>query len=155
VTTVKSSSIVAGEIGGVPTKMIIDSGSTMSLIHQTTLSQLKGTFTKLETPHLHLVTASGDPFPITAHLLLPVVIGETSVLHNFVVIDSLVVPVILGVDFLQTHGVMLDFSTTPVKIDATKTPNVPLIQDASTTALYKAEQTKKDEMISNCSPTRY
>jgi len=115
----------------------------MSLIHQTTLSQLKGTFTKLETPHLHLVTASGDPLPITAHLLLPVVIGETSVLHNFVVVDSLVVPVILGVDFLQTHGVMLDFSTTPVKIDATKTPNVPLIQDASTAALYKAEQAEK------------
>jgi len=65
------------------------------------------------------------------------------VLHNFVVVDSLLVPVILGVDFLQIHRVMLDFSTTPVKIDATKTPNVPLIQDASTAALYKAEQREK------------
>jgi len=77
VTTVKSR--FAGEIGGVLTEIMLDSGSTISLIHHTTLSQMKVTFTKQETPCLHLVTASGDPLPITAHLLLPVVIGQTSV----------------------------------------------------------------------------
>ena len=90
----------------------MDSGSAVSLIHQDALSQihqdalspLNDTFTKLEIPTLHLVTASGDPLPIKAHQLLPVVIGEKSMLHNFVVVNSLVVPVILGVDFLQTHG---------------------------------------------------
>ena len=61
VATVKSSSIVVGTIGGVLTDMMLDSGSAVSLIHQDTLSQLKGTFTNLKIPTLHLVTASGDP----------------------------------------------------------------------------------------------
>ena len=123
--------------------MMLDSGSAVSLIHQTTLSQLEGTFTKLKTPTLHLVTASGDPLPVKAHLLLPVVIGEKNMLHNFVVVNSLVVPVILGVDFLQTHGVLLDFSTTPVKVGTTKMPDVPPNQEPATLAIYKAEQTEK------------
>ena len=81
---------------------MLDSGSAVSLIHQDTLSQLKGTFTYMEIPTLHLVTASGDPLHVKGHLLLSVVIGEKSMLHNFVVVNSLVVPVILGVSGLLT-----------------------------------------------------
>ena len=92
---------------------------------------------------MHLVTASGDLLPIKAHLLLPVVIGEKSMLLNFVVVNSLVVPVILGVDFLQTHGVLLDFSTTPVKFGTTNVPDVSSNQELCTVAIYKAEQTEK------------
>ena len=92
---------------------------------------------------MHLVTASGDPLPIKAHLLLPVVIAEKSMLHNFVVLNSLVVPVILGVDFLQTHGVLLDFSTTPVKFGTTNVPDVSSNQELCIVAIYKAEQTEK------------
>ena len=91
----------------------------------------------------NLVTTSGDPLPIKAHLLLPVVIGEKSMLHYFVVVNCLVVPVILGVDFLQTHGVLLDFSTTPVKFGTTNVPDVSSNQELSTVAIYKAEQTEK------------
>ena len=86
---------------------MLDSGSVVSLIQQATLSQLQSTLPKLQTPQLHLVTASGNPLPIIAHLLLPVIIGEDSMSHNFVVVHSLVVPVILGMDFLQTCGLML------------------------------------------------
>ena len=125
VATVKFSSIIVGTIGGVVTEMMLDSGSAVSLIHQTTLSQLEGAFKKLDMPSLNLVTTSGDSLLIIAHLLLPVVIGENNMIHNFVVVSSLVVPVILGVDFLQTHGVQLDFSTTPVKIDTTKMLDTP------------------------------
>lgn len=92
---------------------------------------------------MHLVTASGDPLPIKAHLLLPVVIGEKSMLHNYVVVNSLVVPVILRVDFLQTHGVLLDFSTTPVKFGTTNVPDVSSNQELCKVAIYKAEQTEK------------
>ena len=53
--------------------MMLDFGSAVSLIHQSTLPQLQGTITKLAVPQLHLVTASGDPLPIMAHLQLPVV----------------------------------------------------------------------------------
>ena len=119
---------------------MLDSGSAMLLIHQTTLSQLEDTFTKLETPPSYLVTASGDPLPIKAHLLLPVVIGKKSMLHNFAVVIILVVPIILGV---QTHGVLLDFSTTPVKVGTTKMPDVPPNQEPATVAIYKVEQTEK------------
>ena len=107
------------------------------------LAQLNDTFTNLEIPTLYLVTTSGDPLPIKAHLLLPVVIGEKSMLHYFVVVNCLVVPVILGVDFLQTNGVLLDFSTTPVKFGTTNVPDVSSNQELSTVAIYKAEQTEK------------
>ena len=77
VVTVKSSSIITGKIGGVLTEMMLDFGSAVSLIHQSTLSQLQGTITKLVVPQLHLVTASGDPLPIMAHLQLPVELHVT------------------------------------------------------------------------------
>ena len=73
-----NSSIIPGTFGGVLTDMMLDSGSVVPLIHQDTLSQLKCTFTNLEIPTLHLVAASGDPLPVKAHLMLPVVIGEKS-----------------------------------------------------------------------------
>ena len=120
--------------------MMLDLESAVSLIHQDTLSQLNSTFTKLEIPALHLVTAPGDPLLIKAHLLLSLVIGEKSMLCSFMVVNSLVVPVILGVDFLQTHEVLL---TIPVKFKTTNVPDVFSNQDLSTVAFYKAEQTEK------------
>ena len=143
VATVKSSSIITGKIGGVLTEMMLDSGSAVSLIHQATLSQLHGTITRLAIPQLHLVTASGDPLPIMAHLQLPVILGEDCMSHNFVVVNSLVVPVILGVDFLHTHGLSLDFSTVPVKINPTKSPHGNTEQDPAAVAIYNAQHADK------------
>ena len=42
--------------------------------------------------------------------------GNLTVYHPLVVVQSLIVPVILGMDFLQQHGLTLDFTTTPVTI---------------------------------------
>ena len=123
--------------------MMLDSGSAVSLIHQATLSQLQGTITRLAIPQLHLVTASGDPLPIMAHLQLPVILGEDCMSHNFVVVNSLVVPVILGVDFLHTHGLSLDFSTVPVKINPTKSPHGNTEQDPAAIAIYNAQHADK------------
>lgn len=123
--------------------MMLDSGSAVSLIHQATMSQLQGAITRLAIPQLHLVTASGDPLPIIAHLQLPVILGEECVSHNFVVVNSLVVPVILGVDFLQTHGLMLDFSTVPVTVSPKQSTDVGTEQNLSTLAIYNAEHAEK------------
>ena len=46
-------------------------------------------------------------------------------------------------DFLQTHGVQLDFSTIPVNIDICKVSDVTAAPDATTMAIYKAEQADK------------
>ncbi len=96
--------------------MMVDSGSSVSIVRQELLDSFEGITKVRPAPQLQLVTASGEPLPNLDHIKAPVRIKHQSVLHNFVVVRSLVSPVILGTDFLQQHKLVLDFTTTPVTI---------------------------------------
>ena len=84
-------------------------------------------------PPLKLITASGEPLPISGCVRLPVKINQLQVIHNFIVVDRLVAPVILGLDFLQQHNLVPNFAFSPVMIQPFKddtepaetTPTVP------------------------------
>ena len=110
--------IIAGEIGGVGVEMMLDSGSTVSLIRQDIIKQLHPqSIAKLRgIPELQLITASGEPLQVVDHIEASIRLRKLEFKHRFVVVNKLITHVILGVDFLQCHGLVLDFNHVPVDI---------------------------------------
>ena len=117
VATIKSRLAVApGKLCDTVVEVMLDSGSSVSLVQQCILSRTRG-WTSTDTPKgLRLVTASGENLPIEDYVRARVKIGELDIAHDFVVVKSLVTHVILGVDFLHKNALMLDFTTNPVSI---------------------------------------
>ena len=105
-----------GKIAGVSTEIMLDSGSSVSLLRQEIVLGLKGITRRRPPQKLKLVTASGESLPIVDYVEATVVLGNTEMKHYFVVVKDLITPVILGVDFLQDKGLVLDFTTTPVTV---------------------------------------
>ena len=96
--------------------MMLDSGSSVSLIQKDVLSRAQDVGRIKATKPLRLVTASGDQLPILDHVSALVQVGELHVRHEFVVTESLVAPVILGVDFLHEDALLLDFTKAYVQV---------------------------------------
>ena len=129
VALVKSqATIVKGELGGKAVDVMLDSGSSVSLVQSSTLTGMKDVVGVQCARSLWLVTASGDQPSILRHIRTHVKLGEFNVMHDFVVVDSLVTPVILGIDFLQKNGLVLDFTCTPVMVRK-GLPNAAIVAD--------------------------
>ena len=90
-----------GKIAGVSTEIMLDSGSSVSLLRQEVVLGLKGITRRRPPQNLKLVTASGESLPIVDYVEASVVLGNTELKHYFVVVKDHITPVILGVDFLQ------------------------------------------------------
>ena len=105
-----------GIIGGVEAEVMLDSGSSVSLVRQEVLSQAPKMPSVASAEPIQLYTASGDPLRILDRVRAPVKIGDLELIHEFVVVENLVSPVILGVDFLHNNGLVLDFSSLPVTV---------------------------------------
>ena len=121
VATIKSRLAVApGKLCDAVVEIMLDSGSSVSLVQQCILSRTCG-WTSIDFPKgLQLVTASGENLPIEDYVRARVKIGELDIAHDFVVVKSLVAHVILGVDFLHKNALLLDFTTNPVSIRLTQ-----------------------------------
>ena len=131
---------IVGIIGGVGADVMLDSGSSVSLIQQEVLERAKGV-TKTKAKPLQLVTAAGNPLPILDHVRVAVKLGELEIMHNFVLVENLVSPVILGVDFLHENRLVLDFTTTPVCVHHSNTSSTQEnAADAEVLAVYDAAQ---------------
>ena len=142
VAAVKSqASIVSGQVGGKVTEIMLDSGSSVSLMTITVASMAKITRLDSFRTNIQLVTASGDRLPIVYFAEANVCIaGKCNVNHTFAVVDNLVSPVILGLDFLQANQISLDFASTPVKLDCKGPDNSQQGQLESDTILALAKQ---------------
>ena len=104
-----SATNTVGIIGGVQVEMMLESGSSISVIRSDILSQTN--ITRTQAPRqMQLRTASGAELPIVDHGWMQVTLGELNLWHDFAIVDSLVVPVILGVDFLQEKVSFLFYS---------------------------------------------
>ena len=113
VTVAATESRVAG------VEVMLDSGSSVSLVQQQVLSRAGGVEQIEGERHLHLVTASGAPLPILGHIRSSIQVGEIELVHPFVVVRELVAPVILGVDVLHDNGLVLDFTQSLVQVHCT------------------------------------
>ena len=160
----------SGQIGEVEVEIMLDSGSSISLVQHDVLHRAKDIQRIQPRQLLRLVTTSGEHLPIVEHIQAPVKLGELELMHEFVVVDSLVAPVILGVDFLQGNGLVLDFTQTPVMVrHATAKPTMPpsqacaqvmpIYQDerrmqASACAITALDQPGED-MVDDCAVPNY
>ena len=115
--------IVSGQLGNMCVEVMLDSGSSISLLWSFINSSYQ---IKPAAKGLKLVSAAGEPISVVGQDVAPIRVGKLQVDHHFVAAHSLVTPVILGMDFLQKHGMVLDFTTTPVTIHNTSYPaNLP------------------------------
>ena len=95
--------VIKGHSGAVLTNMMVNSGLSIFVVQAKLLNQSEGVSQLLTAPQLQLVTASGEPLKVLNHVRAAVVTGQLSVLHEFLVVNTLVAPVIHGIDFFQKH----------------------------------------------------
>ena len=106
-----------GSIGQHNLEIMMDSGSSISLLAQAYVEQMINIREK-PLPKVLLRTASGIPLPIVKYVTASVVIQnmQRMLQQDFFVVSDLIVPGILGLDFLQQHGLVLDFSNNVVQV---------------------------------------
>ena len=96
-----SAATIWGKIGDKKVEIMLDSGSSISLIQESIVTPFSDK-NKISPSGLQLTSASGDNIPILGCITLPLCIGELQTSHSLVVVKSLITPVILGLDFLQS-----------------------------------------------------
>ena len=149
VAAIKSSAtVLKGKLGGVEVELMLDSGSSVSLVQSNILQKARNV-TQVAARPIELVTASGDQLPILQHVKASVQLGELHVVHEFVVVKNLVAPVILGIDFLQGNGLTLDFTQNPVTVSNRPPPQG---TNPSVDTLAIAQVVPIFESYQNCAP---
>ena len=103
--------------------MMLDSGSSISLVQECVIPDLSGV-KQFGPKEPRIVSAAGETIPVMGHIHLPVKIGQLYVDHSFVVVHSLITPVILGIDFLRKHHLVLDFTSIPIGVKSRLTQEV-------------------------------
>ena len=84
--TKSKAATVWGELGGVKAEVMLDSGSSVSLVRKQMLSGIKDLeCVNSGARHLKLVTASGAELPVLGHTRSSIRIGEIELLHTFAV----------------------------------------------------------------------
>ena len=96
--------VTTGILRGVEVELMLDSGSSVSLVQCDIRSQARNVVPIEARRPLQLLTALGEQLPILEHVRAPVKLGELELLHESVVVENLVAPVILGVDFLHANA---------------------------------------------------
>eukprot|EP00731_Ephydatia_muelleri_P030634 Em0022g148a len=110
---------ISDEWCGVSTKVMLDSGSSVSLVKEELIRGAKnGLVQRSNGKSVHLVTASGEELSVLGFVKAAVCIPgiTSSVTHDFLVVKDLVSPCILGADFLHAQKLMLDFGQCPVRV---------------------------------------
>ena len=123
IATVKThASSIVGKVGGINSEILLDSGSSVSLLSQALVQKLPATESR-PLPQVLLQTASGDTMSIidcvSAVIWLPGM--EQDIVHTFIVVKDLIAPAIVGVDFFQQHKLTVDFSKGTIQIFSTPT----------------------------------
>ena len=110
-----TAAVIQGVLGNKEVDMMVDSGSSVSLIEQTVAV---GFLTKsnMTESSVRLVSAAGDNIPTLGSITLSVRLGPLRTNHSSVIVDSLISPVILGLDFLRKHKITVDFSSSSVNL---------------------------------------
>ena len=86
---------------------LIDSGSSVSLLHANLFTSLFDSEQTLESAP-RLCAVNGEQLPVLGSVELAFCLGNCSFVHSFVLSDAIHKDVILGSDFLFEHGGVLD-----------------------------------------------
>ena len=114
---------VDGVVGQVPTKILLDTGATVSVArydflqdeHQKGFSASPGA-----------VGANGTPLDVVGKVQVPVSLGLFNAEEEFTVTQNLTVNCLLGADFLQKHGHVMDCQSSTLSIGISSRHCVPI-----------------------------
>ena len=158
---------ITGKLGGAKVDILLDSGSSISLVRKAALRAAENVSVNTPTTIIQLVTASGEQLKVVDYVTAPVHVGDRTMVHNFIVVDKLITAVILGVDFMQKHGLVLDFSHTPVQVvyninkGKAKMPDelskfLPIIQKAKSKIHSAVAAVSRDEdVVEECAVPKF
>ena len=86
---------LTGKLGGATVNILLDSGSSISLVRKAALQVAENVRVITPTTLIQLVTAAGEKLKIVDYVT-PIQVGDRTIEHNFVVVDNLITLVILG-----------------------------------------------------------
>ena len=115
---IKRLSKISGIIRDVHCAILLDSGSSASLISQHLLEQAGLSYNSIASS-VNVITASCDKMELRNITTVPLHIGTLSVTHEMYVAPQLVAFVILGTNFLAKFNVCLDYKTQSVTVNGT------------------------------------
>jgi len=102
---------IQGNIGGIPTSMLIDTGSSLTLINSHLLSKLDPFITKNLRPppfNIHLQLADKSPLYISHTLKLPVTIDNITQSYTVYIAPRLSRNCIIGNNFIKQNNLQID-----------------------------------------------
>ena len=100
-TTKIQTAVIMGKMGHSTLEVMLDSGSSISLLAQSSVEKMTNTIEK-PVPRILLRTASGVSLSTVKYITTSVLIQtwrETPVQHSFFVVSDLISPAILGLNF--------------------------------------------------------
>ena len=107
---------IHGTVNQIPCTILLDTGSSISLISQELLDKAHLTPTSVPQP-VNILTAACTDMVLCTSATIMLTIGAFSVQHEAYVAPHLVSPVILGTDFLSKHQVRLDYGKPAIAIN--------------------------------------
>lgn len=124
----KSCLYASVSIGDVPVKMLVDTGSSVSLISQELYHGLGTEKPSLKRDVITLSTADGSPMDTLGVVQLEFCIGCFQFVHDVVVAELNGISVILGFDFLETYDIAIEVSQRSLKYAG---QTLPLFKESS------------------------
>ena len=103
---VSASLFIYGFLEGHRTKMLVDTGSAVTIIRRDIWDGISRK--QLETPVRAVLAANGNEISLSGQGDVLVQVGDLSVRHNVLVAGCLTQDCILGSDFLLLHGCVID-----------------------------------------------
>ena len=101
---------VVGHIEGYKTDMLLDTGSSVTLVHRRLFNKL-GPNLPLEEFREPIISANGDLLDIVGTCKLRLCVGGVDVVHSVLVAGDITQDCLIGVDFLVGNKCKLDFET--------------------------------------------
>ena len=113
--------IVDGRLKNCNIHMVVDTGSSITMIHPKVISQL-GLLTDTVVPITRsLKTVTGQKIPIIGQIKLPFETGSVRMIHNFLVAE-ITEDCVLGLDFLKAHNCQVDLERGIITVNGTYAP---------------------------------
>ena len=109
ISAVSSTLMVEGSIEGRVTRMLVDTGSAVTLVKEDVVRDVKfGNSLKLEVPANSVVAANGEKLDISGQCTMSIKVGALSQQHLVLVARNLNQECLLGADFLIKRGCIVD-----------------------------------------------
>ena len=92
-----------GRVDNKELRMLVDTGSAVTLIHKNVYEQLDNTKAKLRKVLVPVVSANGEPLTIEGQCVARFTLGGLTVSHNVLIAGGISQECLLGADFLVKH----------------------------------------------------